>query len=120
MEKAGEISDKGKKLLASRDKETDFTRIAAKEKLTLDPQRDILKGGSGEGSSGQNTRSAYDKAVKTKNDDVKYVSDMYEDHQINNNQYQQGRQAATQRFLETVSKIPKPSENQPPAKIQKK
>jgi hypothetical protein len=67
MKEIAETSDKGKKISTSPDREGDFSRIAAHEKLTLDPQRDIMKGGAdqGQSSSLQRYKTEMDNAKKS-------------------------------------------------------
>ena len=57
MGDTGKISDKGKSPITSEQKSFDSVRVAAqrqrKREIELDPQREKLRGGSGEGSSKQ-------------------------------------------------------------------
>jgi hypothetical protein len=71
MKDSKSFSEKGKEKTTSPVKTRDFTRAHSQEKLTLNPQRDILKGGSGQEESSsqqQETSSSNLSAFRSKLD----------------------------------------------------
>ena len=110
MDKIARNSDKGKEKITSPTKKTDFTKIAAQEKLTLDPRHEYLKGGMDKGESSkkqttdqQSTRQQTDqernrqpptkaevdafsawaktwREVQQSDPNVKKIHDQYKDH----------------------------------------
>jgi predicted transcriptional regulator len=122
MTKRGEISEtgKGKGISTSPEGEADFTQITVQEKLKFDPQRDILKGGSDEGSSSnqqealrleQERIKEVTKAWNTKESYREYIDEMYAEGMINTKQHTEAQEYTTKRYDKAIEAIEKMQKN---------